>query len=124
MYKSEVIYSEKDLTKKEQVMLKDMSDVLSIDELTKETSLIIDVDFMLKVKIHNDEIEGDNKEYIKMVFVDKNGDRYASGSESLMRAYEDIAEDMEDSDEPWSIKVIRKESKNYKGGTFLTCVII
>lgn len=124
MYKSEVISCEKELTKKEQVMLKDMSDVLSIDELTKESGLMIDVDFTAKIKIHNDRIEGDNKEYVKMVFVDKNGDRYASGSESLMRAYEDIAEEMEDSDEPWSIKVIRKESKNYKGGTFLTCVII
>ena len=124
MYKSEVIYCEKELTKKEQVMLKDMSDVLSIDKLTKESGLIIDVDYVAVIKIHNDKIEGDNKEYEKMVFVDKNGDRYVSGSESLMRAYKDIAENMEDSDEPWSIKVIRKDSKNYSGGTFLTCVIV
>lgn len=124
MYKSEVLYCEKELTKKEQVMLKDMSDVLSIDELTKENGLLIDVDFMGMIKIHNDRIDSENKEYEKMVFVDKNGDKYASGSESLMRAYTDIAEEMKDSDETWSIKVIRKESKNYKGGTFLTCVIV
>lgn len=124
MYKSEVVYCEKELTKKEQVMLKDMSDVLSIDELTKENGLLIDVDFMGIIKIHNDRIDSENKEYEKMVFVDKNGDKYASGSESLMRAYTDIAEEMKDSDETWSIKVIRKESKNYKGGTFLTCVIV
>lgn len=124
MYKSEVVYCEKELTKKEQVMLKDMSDTLSIDKLTKENGLLIDVDFVAVIKIHNDRIDGDNKEYEKMVFVDKNGDRYTSGSESLMRAYTDIAEEMKDSNEPWSIKVIRKESKNYNGGTFLTCVIV
>lgn len=124
MYKAELVSCERDLTRKECVLIKDMSDVLSIDELTKDGDLIIDVDYTAKIKIHNDKIEGDVKEYTKMVFVDKNGDRYVSGSESLMRSYEDIYEEMNGSDEVWSIKVIRKESKNYKGGTFLTCVIV
>ena len=124
MYKSEVISCEKELSKKEQVLLKDMSDTHSIDELTKENGLIINVNFTAKVKIHNDKIEGDNKEYTKMVFVDKDGERYTTGSQSLINAYEDIANDMKDSNEEWGIKVIRKESKNYKGGTFLTCVIV
>ena len=124
MYKSEVISCEKELSKKEKVLSKDMSDTRSIDELTKENDLIIDVDFTAKVKIHNDKIEGDNKEYTKMVIVDKDGVRYTTGSHSLINAYEDIASEMKDSDEEWSIKVIRKESKNYKGGTFLTCVIV
>ena len=49
---------------------------------------------------------------------------YVSGSETLYRTYQEIAEEMEDEDEDWAIKVIRKESSNYKGKDFLTCVIV
>lgn len=68
--------------------------------------------------------KSDNKNYIKFVYVDKDGTMYISGSETLYRTYEEIAEEMEDSQEPWSIKVIRKESKNYKGKDFLTCMLV
>lgn len=72
--------------------------------------------------MHNE--KSDNKDYNKYIYVDKDGTIYISGSEILYRTYQEIAEEMEDEDEDWAIKVIRKESSNYKGKDFLTCVIV
>ena len=124
-YTAKVIESSKELTAKEKVLLKDMSDVTMLDDIvTPEQGVIIDIDFTATVSVHNDMVKDGDPDYNKYVYVDKSGERYVSGSESLHRQYADIAEEMENENEPWGIKVIKKESSNYKGKFFLTCVIV
>lgn len=123
-YKAQVIEASKELTGKEKVALKNFADMVQLDEATKETDagVLINVDWTAKVSVHNE--KADNQDYFKYVYVDKDGTMYISGSEPLYRQYCDIADDMEGEEEEWAIKVIRKESANYKGKDFLTCVIV
>lgn len=114
----------KQLTGKEKVALKNFADMIQLDEVTQEheEGVLINVDFVAIIEVHNE--KADTKDYKKQVYVDKDGQMYISGSESLFRQYKSIYEDMEGDPEEWRIKVIRKESANYKGKDFLTCVIV
>lgn len=123
-YKAQVINASKELTGKERVALKNFADMVQLDEATKEQvdGVTIWVSWTAEVEVHNE--KADNPDYIKYIYVDKDGTMYISGSKPLYRQFTDIAEDMEHESEEWGIKVIRKESSNYKGKDFLTCVIV
>lgn len=123
-YSSKVVEATRELTGKERVAIKMFTDAYQLDEVTQnyEDGVLINVDYVAKVAVHNE--KSDNKDYNKYIYVDKDGTMYVSGSETLYRTYQEIAEEMEDEDEDWAIKVIRKESSNYKGKDFLTCVIV
>lgn len=123
-YSAKVVEATKELTGKERVAIKMFTDAHQLDEVTQnyEDGVLINVDYVAKVAVHNE--KSDNKDYNKYIYVDKDGTMYVSGSETLYRTYQEIEEEMEDEDEDWAIKVIRKESSNYKGKDFLTCVIV
>ena len=123
-YSAKVVEATRELTGKERVAIKMFTDAYQLDEVTQnyEDGVLINVDYVAKVAVHNE--KSDNKDYNKYIYVDKDGTMYVSGSETLYRTYQEIVEEMEDEDEDWAIKVIRKESSNYKGKDFLTCVIV
>lgn len=123
-YKTELVSATRELSAKERVAVKMFIGAEQLDELTQrdENGVLIDIDYVAVVEVYNE--KSDNKNYNKYVYVDKNGTMYISGSETLYRTYEEIAEEMEDEEEPWAIKVIRKESTNYKGKDFLTCMLV
>lgn len=123
-YSAKVVEATRELTGKERVAIKMFTDAYQLDEVTQnyEDGVLINVDYVAKVAVHNE--KSDNKDYNKYIYVDKDGTMYVSGSETLYRTYQEIAEEMGDEDEDWAIKVIRKESSNYKGKDFLTCVIV
>lgn len=123
-YSAKVVEATRELTGKERVAIKTFANALQLDTVTQnyEDGILIDIDYVAKVAVHNE--KSDNKDYNKYIYMDKDGTMYVSGSETLYRAYQEIAEEMENEDEDWAIKVIRKESSNYKGKDFLTCVIV
>ena len=122
-YKAKFITATRELTAKERIAVKTFADVCMLDSYTEEHGdVLINLDYVAEIAIHNEELENPN--YSKFVYVDKDGTMYVSGSETLHRAYEDIAEEMEDEEEEWGIKVCRKASVNFKGKDFLTCTII
>lgn len=123
-YSAKLVSATRELSAKERVAVKMFIGAEQLDELTKrdENGVLIDIDYVAVVEVYNE--KSDNKNYNKYVYVDKNGTMYISGSEALYRTYEEIAEEMEDEEEPWAIKVIRKESTNYKGKDFLTCMLV
>jgi hypothetical protein len=123
-YSAKLVSATRELSAKERVAVKMFIGAEQLDELTKrdENGVLIDIDYVAVVEVYNE--KSDNKNYNKYVYVDKNGTMYISGSETLYRTYEEIAEEMEDEEEPWAIKVIRKESTNYKGKDFLTCMLV
>lgn len=123
-YSAKVVEATRELTGKERVAIKTFANARQLDVVTQnyEDGVLIDIDYVAKVAVHNE--KSDNKDYNKYIYMDKDGIMYVSGSETLYRAYQEIAEEMEDEDEDWAIKVIRKESSNYKGKDFLTCVIV
>lgn len=123
-YSAKLVSATRELSAKERVAVKMFICAEQLDELTKrdENGVLIDIDYVAVVEVYNE--KSDNKNYNKYVYVDKDGTMYISGSETLYRTYEEIAEEMEGEQEPWSIKVIRMESTNYKGKDFLTCMLV
>ena len=123
-YVAKLVSATRELSAKERVAVKMFIGAEKLDELTQrdENAVLIDIDYVAVVEVYNE--KSDNKNYNKYVYVDKDGTMYISGSETLYRTYQEIAEEMEGENEPWSIKVIRRESTNYKGKDFLTCMLV
>ena len=124
-YSVKVVEASKELTKKETVMFKDVSDALNLSEFIDDNdgAVMIDVESWVKLDIHNEKAkEGQKKDYTNYVVVDKNGTRYYTGSESFWSAFNDIWCEMSDSTEEWSLKVYKKQSKGKKD--FLTCSVM
>lgn len=124
-YSVKVVESSKELTKKETVMFKDLSDAVNLSEFIDEHdgAVMIDVESWVKLAIHNEKAkDGQSKDYTNYVVVDKNGTRYYTGSESFWSSFNDIWCEMSDSTEEWSLKVYKKQSKGKKD--FITCSVM
>lgn len=124
-YKVEIVHSTKELTVREKIRIKDLSNAIQLDEATQqEGNVVIDFDYYVILNVHN-EFSKDDKDYNKFVIVDKGGNKFVTGSESFMTSLEEIVDEMADAGETdFEIEVYRKDSKNYTGKQFLTCTIV
>ena len=121
-YSVEIIETSRQLTAKERIALKDTSNAIKLDIACDENDVIIEpVDYAI-LAIHNE--KSDNKDYENYIIIDKNGDKYVTGSASFWSSFMDIYDEMQGEEEAWSIKAYKLDSKNYKGKKFLTCSII
>lgn len=123
-YKATITRSTKELDAKQKIMMKDTTNTVSLDTATQSgDGVIIDVDFAVVLDVHNE--KSDNKDYTKYIIVDKNGERYITGSESFWSAFENIYDELADAGiEDFQLKCYRLPSKNYAGRDFLTCALI
>ena len=121
-YSVEITETSRELSAKQRIALKDTSDAIKLDIACDENAVIIEPADYAILAIHNE--KSDNVDYVNYVIIDKNGDKYVTGSASFWNAFTDIYLEMKGEDEDWSIKVYKLDSKNYKGKKFLTCSII
>ena len=122
-YKAMVEDTSWTMTAREKLRYTDLTDAIQLDEATQSGDLIVDVDKWLVINVHNE--KSDTVDYKKYVIIDKEGQSYVTGSESFWKSFKNIYEVMSDEgEENYSIKVYRRESKNYKGKDFITCRII
>ena len=119
-YNVSIAKASKELTKVERVKFKDTNDCAKLDELTKQGEVIIDVDFYVLIDVHNEAAKGD-KDYQQIVIVDHEGNKYCTGSKTFVNTFLNIADELDG--EEYSVKVIRKPSRNYAGKEFLSCTI-
>lgn len=120
-FKVTITKSNRDLTAKDRIQLKNTADAISLNEATKEGSFILTPVVWAKLHVSL-ETDATSKEYDQIVIVDADGQKYSTGSDSFIRSFIDIYEEMEDEEEEWAVKVFRLPSKNYSGD-FLTCTI-
>ena len=121
-YSAKVTDSSRELTGKEKVMLKDTSNAISLNEAVKDGALIINPLLWAEVSVHNE--TADNVDYDVFIVVDKDGTKYKTSSTSFVSTFKDILEDMDGTDEEYSIKVYTKPSKNSAYQGFITCSVI
>ena len=130
MYKSEITFASKELTKREKVMLSDVSSATKFDEVVKgvdDTFEIEPVAYAV-VSIENDKAKGE-KQYEVIVILDAAGNKFVTGSQSFREAFIGIWEQMTDNGviaegEEFSIRVYKRPSKNYSGKAFIICALI
>lgn len=122
-YKATVESASWEMSARETLRYTDFTDVIQIDEATQAGDIIIDVDKWAVINVHNE--KSDTVDYVKYVIIDKDDQVYVTGSESFWNSFTQIYEVMsEEGETTYSIKVYRRESKNYKGKDFITCRII
>lgn len=117
--------SSKKLSAKERISLKDTSMCVSLDEATSAGEVVLNpVTMWAVLDVHNDRSE--NPDYRVFLLEGSDGTRYKTGSESFWNSFRNIEREMssEENPEPWGIRCVRIASKNYKGKTFLSCVIV
>ena len=122
-YNTTIRVCSKELSARERVLIKDTTNAISLDEATSDSDspLVISPDFYAVLDVHNE--KSDNKDYTKYILVDKNGNKFVTGSDSFWNSFMEIMAEMEDEGD-FEIQVYRRESKNYKGKSFITCSII
>lgn len=121
-YRAEILESSRELTAIEKVKFKDTSDCIKLDEVLNEVEQIkIEVDSYVVLKIHN--VNSDDKEYNTFIIIDKEGNKYSTGSTSFFNSFMDIMDELQGVDEKWELKIYKVESKNYKGKFFISCSV-
>lgn len=120
-YSVDIVESNKQLTAKERIKVKDTTSAIRLDEATQHEAIDINPDTYAVLHIHNE--KSDNTDYTTYIVIDKDGTKYVTGSESFWSSFMNIYEEMDGEQEEWGIKVYRAPSKNYKGKDFITCTI-
>ena len=112
------------LSAKDRIKYKQLDTARHLDEIvTPESSFVIEeVKGYVLLEIHNE--KADTPDYIKLLIVDSNDNKFTTGSESFIRAFGEIYTEMSGEAESWGVEILKRESKNYKGKYFLTCNII
>lgn len=121
-YSVKIVNASKELSARDRVAVKDTTNAIALDDATKDSPLVIAIDYYVELAVHNEKSE--DKDYKKYVVVDKSGNKFVTGSESFFTAMLEIMDEMSDSGEDFEIQVYRMPSKNYKGKEFLTCSIV
>ena len=124
-YKAEITYTSTELSARDKIKLKDMTNAISLDEaVTDDTPLVICPDIWAELAIHNDNAK--DKDYKKYVIICADGNKFQTGSESFWSAFMSIVEELVECGEAndFEIEIYRKPSKNYSGKSFLTCSLV
>lgn len=121
-YSVKIVNASKELSARDRVAVKDTTNAISLDEATKDSPLVIAIDYYVELAVHNEKSE--DKDYKKYVVVDKSGNKFVTGSESFFTAMLEIMDEMTDAGEDFEIQAYRMPSKNYKGKEFFTCSIV
>ena len=121
-YTVEIKETSKELTARERLMLKDLTNATKLDAECENGDVVITPVAYAVLTIHNE--KSDNKDYENYILQDKEGNTFVTGSTSFWSSFMNIFEEMKDEAEAWSIKVYKKPSKNYTGKSFITCSIV
>lgn len=121
-YKVTITSVSRELSVKERIQLKDLSDVVKLDKATQVEPVVVNVDYYATLDIHNE--KSDDKDYKNYVVVAKDGTRYVTGSQSFITAFENIVDEIAGEDIDLTIKIFRLPSKNREGKDFITCSLV
>ena len=117
-----IVETSKELTPKERVQIKDLSDTIKLEGLIKTEPVIIEVDWYAVLEVHNEKAE--NPDYTNYIIVAKDGRRFRTGSQTFFNSFKMIADEMLGIDEEWKLKIYELPSKQREGKTFITCSVI
>lgn len=117
--------SSRELSARERIKMKDFSNATQLDAAcdVDERVVITPVAWTL-LSVHNEHAKDGNTEYTKFIVIDKNDNKYVTGSATFQRSFMEIWTEMKEVDEEFEIEVFKLPSKNYKGKSFLTCSML
>lgn len=119
--KTTLTYANCELSAREKIKMKDISDSRAISEL--QTGDVITVDVWGLVQVHNDNL--DEPDYQNLIIKTPQGEKYHTSSNSFFLSLDDIQSELDEAGETgaFDIRVVKKQSKN-NSGQFLTCALV
>lgn len=130
-YYVEIIRASHELTKREQLKIKDLSGAVKIHAVVNpDKSLVITPAVWAVIHTHNERAkEGNNVDYESIVILDADGNKYFSGSASLAESFIEVWNTMTEgtdpaNPEPFEVEFFKVESNNRAGQYFLKCGIV
>lgn len=127
-YSATIIESSKELNARERVMYKDTQNAISINDFAEEAkanggkAIIEGITGYIVLEVHNE--KSDDKDYKNYIVLDKDGQKYVTGSSAFWNAFMAIYSEMKDETEAWGVQLNLIPSKNYKGKNVLTCSLV
>lgn len=126
-YSATIIEASRELSPKERVMFKDLSNAQNLNEYAREaiasgTKPLITVKDYAVVAVHNE--ASTDVDYNNYLLIDKDGEKFYTGSISFWNKFIDIWREMKEVDEDWSIELNLVPSKKYAGKEALTCSLV
>lgn len=117
--------SSMELNARAKIILKDTSDANKLDAIVgdgaDESIVISPMDYAI-LSIHNE--KADDPDYKNYLIIDKDNNKYVTGSTSFWNSFKNIYDEMSAEGEAFEIKIYKLPSKNYNGKSFLTCSLI
>lgn len=124
-YSVKIISASKELTPKEKIRIKDFTNAGQLDDIIQgDMHFMLDYDYHVVMEVHNEKTKNQNKDYRKVVIVDRAGKAYVTGSESFLTSMEDIVAEMSETGEDFALECYKVYSKNFQGKQFITCTVI
>ena len=124
MYKVNIKESNKELSARERIKIKDTTNAIKLDGVEPDEKLVFSPDYYAILEIENDKADTKDKKYNQFIVVDKSGTKYVTGSKSFWDSFINIYNEMKDESEPYEIEVYKMPTKNYTGKYFITCSIV
>lgn len=122
-FTSKVSYVSKNIDAKDRIKLKDTTNAMKIDEMVNDGTLRISVDYYAVISIHNE--KADPKDYEQILIVDRDGQKFVTGSPSFRRSLSDIIADLDEAGiTEYELDCYKRPSKNYSGKYYLTCSLV
>ena len=89
-YEVKIIESSKELTARERISLKNFDEMIALDEVVNSETpkITIDVSGYVVARVHNE--KSDNVDYEKYIIIDKDGQRYITGSQPFFSSFKEI----------------------------------
>lgn len=126
-YSATIVEASRELTPKERVMFKDLSNAHKLNEFAKEAiatgnkAIITVADYAI-IAVHNEASE--DVDYDNYLLIDKDGEKYYTGSQSFWSKFMDIYKEMVEVNEDWAIELNLVPSRKYAGKEALTCSLV
>jgi hypothetical protein len=122
-YSVEIVESSMELNARARIILKDTSDANKLDVVIGEGQEIVfaPADYAI-LAIHNE--KADDPDYKNYLIIDKDGNKYVTGSTSFWNSFKNIYDEMKADGEDYEVKIYKLPSKNYNGKSFITCSLV
>lgn len=121
-YSVEIVEASMELNARAKIILKDTSDAHKLDALVDVDGIVIAPANYAILAIHND--KADDPDYKNYLIIDKDGNKYVTGSNSFWNSFINIYSEMKAEGEDFEVKIYKLPSKNYNGKSFLTCSLV
>ena len=111
-----------DFSIEDRIRIKDTRDSVSLEKISRDGAKVLEICAYAVLNVHNERSE--DKDYKQYVFIDKDGNKYMTGSTPFFNSFLEIWEELDDAEIPTDcrkFKIYQLPSKNYTGRNFVTC---